>query len=67
MVYDNPDIPAPTADITSAQMTANVGARTIAKGATKVLHLVFEKNVDKDKTHYSGLLTFTDGTDLVIP
>ena len=65
-VFDTPDIAAPSANITGAQLTSNLTKRTIAAGTSDVFRLVFEKAVDKDATHYTGTLTFSNGMSCVV-
>jgi hypothetical protein len=66
VVYDNPDIAPPSANLTMAQLVADQNKRKIPKGTSVVLHLVFEHNVDKNPGNYTGTLTFTNGMTLTI-
>jgi len=68
VVYDNPDIPPPTATLTAAQLAADQNKRTVKKGTSDVFKFSFQNNVDKMASHYSnGLLTFGTGCTIVIP
>ena len=67
MLYDKPDIAAPSANLTTAQLVADQNKRTIQKGSSDVLHLIFEKNVDTNLSHYSGVLNFGDCVLTILP
>ena len=67
MVYDKPDIAPPTANLTAAQLVGDQKKRTIQKNSSDVLHLVFEKNVDTNLSHYSGALTLGDCVLVILP
>ena len=68
VVYDNPDIPAPTATLTASQLVADPKKRSIAKGTSDVVHFVFQNNVNQAASAYSnGLLTFGNGCTIAIP
>ena len=67
MLYDKPDIAAPSANLMMAQLVADQNKRTIQKGSSDVLHLIFEKNVDTNLSHYSGVLTFGDCVLTILP
>jgi len=58
VIYDKPDIAGGTANLTLAQLTADPNKRKIKKGQSDVLIFEFEKNADKDLTHYTGSLSF---------
>jgi hypothetical protein len=66
-VYNEPDIAPPTANLTTGELVADRKKRTIGRGKSDVLHLVFEKNVDPDLSHYNGTLTFGDCVLTILP
>jgi uncharacterized repeat protein (TIGR01451 family) len=56
VIYDTPDLPAPSATITT--FAGNVANRTIAAGGSAVITLQFEKNADTNPGNYSGTFSF---------
>jgi hypothetical protein len=67
VVYDKPDIAPPSATLTAAQLTGDQKKRTIQRNSSDVLHLIFEKNIDPNLSHYSGTLTFGDCVLMLLP
>ncbi len=70
IIYDSPDIPAPSANLTTAQLVADQTKRTIAATgpkSTRVLHLVFEKNADTNMAHYTGTVSFASCVVTILP
>jgi hypothetical protein len=67
VVYDTPDIAAPTATLGTAQLVKDAGKRTIQKGTSDVFIVTFEKAPNTTWSNYSGQLTFTNGATLAIP
>jgi hypothetical protein len=68
VVYDSPDIPAPSANLSAAQLVADQNKRKIGHGSSDTLHILFEANVDKTTAHYTdGLLTFGAGCTVSFP
>jgi uncharacterized repeat protein (TIGR01451 family) len=65
VIYDKPDIPPPSANLTVAQLVADQNKRKINHGTSDVLTLIFEKNADKDLSHYTGTVS-TSGFGLTI-
>jgi uncharacterized repeat protein (TIGR01451 family) len=65
MIYDKPDIPPPSANLTLAQLTADPNHRKIQHGTSDVLFLIFEKNADPDLSKYTGVVS-TSGFALTI-
>jgi hypothetical protein len=67
VVYDQPDLAPPTADVTTAQLVADRKKRTIGHRKSDVLHLVFQKNVNTNLTRYNGTLTFGNCVLTILP
>jgi uncharacterized repeat protein (TIGR01451 family) len=65
VIYDNPDIAPPSADLTLAQLVADPNKRTIQKNQSDVLVLIFEKNASLSLSDYTGTLS-TSGFGLSI-
>ena len=63
-VYDKPDVPAPSANLGTAQLIADAKKRTIKAGDSEVITLEFEKNVDTNPANYSGTFTFGSGCEV---
>jgi hypothetical protein len=67
VIYDNPDIAAPSANLTLAQLVTDVNRRTIKHGTSDVLTLVFEKNASLAIAGYTGTLTTTGVVLTILP
>jgi len=65
VIYDNPDIAPSSANLTLAQLVADVNKRSIQHGQSDVLVLIFEKNANADLSTYTGTLS-TSGFGLSI-
>ena len=64
VVYDTPDVSAPSANLSLADLVSDVNKRTIAKGTSDKVTIEFEHNVDTTAASYTG--TFGFGTDCSI-
>jgi uncharacterized repeat protein (TIGR01451 family) len=65
VIYDNPDIAPPSANLTLAQLVADANKRKIKAGESDVLTLIFEKNASTALSDYTGTLN-TSGFSLTI-
>jgi hypothetical protein len=65
VIYDKPDVPAPSVNLTVAQLVADAKKRKIQHGSSDVLTLIFEKNADTNRAHYTGTVS-TSGFGLTI-
>jgi hypothetical protein len=65
IIYDKPDIAPPSADLTLAQLVADVTKRKIKHGQSDVITLIFEKSASASLSTYSGVLS-TSGFGLTI-
>src|SRR5262249_45008610 len=65
VVYDTPDLPPPSASITT--FAGSVANRTIAAGGTDVITLQFEKNADTNPANYSGTFSFGNCSVTFLP
>jgi hypothetical protein len=61
------DLAAPWANLTLAELVADVNKRTIKHGTTDVLTLVFEKNASLAIAGYTGALTTTGVVLTILP
>ena len=67
VIYDTPDIAAPSANLTLAQLVADVNKRTIKHATSDVLTFVFEKNASLFVAGYTGTLGTTGFTLTILP
>jgi hypothetical protein len=65
VIYDNPDIVPPSANLTLAQLVGDQNKRKIQHGTSDVLVLIFQNNADTDLSHYTGMVS-TSGFALPI-
>jgi uncharacterized repeat protein (TIGR01451 family) len=65
VIYDNPDIAPPSANLTLAQLVADANKRKIKHGESDVLTLIFEKNASPSLSDYTGTVS-TSGFALTI-
>jgi uncharacterized repeat protein (TIGR01451 family) len=65
VMYDNPDIAPPSANLTASQLAADPNKRKIKHGESDVLTLIFEKNADPNLANYTGMVS-TSGFGLPI-
>ena len=65
VIYDNPDIPPPSANLTVAQLIADPNKRKINHGSSDVLTLIFQNNADPNLSNYTGMVS-TSGFALTI-
>jgi hypothetical protein len=62
VIYDNPDIPPPSANLGTAQLVADPKKRTVGKNSSDVVTLEFENNASTTSGNYAGTFTFGSGT-----
>jgi hypothetical protein len=65
VIYDNPDIDPPSANLTLAQLVGDQNKRKIQHGTSDVLVLIFQNNADTNLSHYTGMVS-TSGFALPI-
>jgi uncharacterized repeat protein (TIGR01451 family) len=65
VIYDNPDIAPPSANLTLAQLVADANKRKIQHGTSDVLTFIFEKNANTTLSTYTGSMS-TSGFGLPI-
>jgi len=65
VIYDKPDLPPPSADLTEANLITDVNKRTIKHAQSDVITLIFEKNASSFLGDYMGTLS-TSGFGLTI-
>lgn len=67
VIYDNPDIAAPSANLTLAQLVADQNKRKIGKGSSDVLTLIFERNAASNLSSYTGSISTTGSSLIILP
>jgi uncharacterized repeat protein (TIGR01451 family) len=65
VIYDNPDLDPPSANLTLAQLVADQNKRKIGHGSSDVLAFIFQNNASPTLSDYTGTLS-TSGFSLTI-